>query len=65
MSGHLETLGLLVSGVILFGCGSRACLPGFGTASQILMAIVATFLGVTDAVRGRSVQVWTPAASRN
>jgi hypothetical protein len=58
-------LGLLLAGMALFAIGSRARLPGFGTLSQILMAILATFLGVTDALRGRIVHVWTPAASRN
>jgi hypothetical protein len=65
LTDHLLILGLLLAGVLLFGIASRAGLPGVGTLLQILLAIIATFLGVTDALRGRKVHVWTPAASRN
>jgi glycosyltransferase involved in cell wall biosynthesis len=65
LTDHDRMLGLLLAGMMLFAIASRARLPGFGTLAQILMAILATFLGVTDALRGRKVHIWTPAASRN
>ena len=65
VSGHLPAVWLVLAGLVLFIVGGSTNLPGFGTAWQILLAIAATFLGVVDAVRGRTMQIWTPAASRN
>ncbi|MDP9056617.1 MAG: glycosyltransferase [Pseudomonadota bacterium] len=65
LGGHFLGLALLLGGLSLFAVAGSAGLPGFATGWQILMAITATFLGVTDAMRGRTMQVWTPAASRN
>lgn len=48
-----------------------ACLLGFlgvpllSILSEALLMIVATFLGIVDALRGRTYQTWTPAASRD
>ncbi len=65
LAGHLLIVVLPLAAFLLFAISGKVSVPGFATLSQILMAIVATFLGVTDALRGRKVQVWTPAASRN
>ncbi len=65
LAGHLLIVALPLAALLLFGVTGKAGLPGLATAFQILLAVIATFLGVTDALRGRSVQVWTPAASRN
>jgi len=65
LSGHWPGLLLLLAGLGLFMLAGSAGLTGFGTAWQILLAITATFLGVTDALRGRTMRIWTPAASRN
>lgn len=65
LAGHLLIVALPLSALVLCAVAGNTSLPGIATASQILMAILATFLGVTDAMRGRTVQVWTPAASRN
>ena len=52
----LATLALLLG---------RAGVPLLGSLYQILLSIVATLLGVVDALRGRTYQIWTPAVSRN
>jgi len=65
LSGYMAALELLLASLILFAVAGSAGLPGFATGWQMLIAITATFLGVTDAIRGRKVQVWTPAPSRN
>lgn len=65
LAGHLLIVAFALGALALFAIAGNSWVPGLGTASQILMAVVATFLGVTDALRGRSVHVWTPAASRN
>lgn len=65
LAGQLPALKLLLGGLALFMVAGSAGVPGFNTAYQILVAITATFLGVTDALRGRTIPVWTPAASRN
>ena len=65
LAGHLPALALLATALVVFLAAGSAGLPGLATAWQILMAITATFLGVTDAMRGRKMRVWTPAASRN
>ena len=37
----------------------------FSTLTGIMVSIFATFLGVVDALRGRSYQTWSPAKSRD
>ena len=54
-------LGLIVLALLL----GRAGVPLLGSLYQILLSIVATLLGVADALRGRTYQTWTPAVSRN
>lgn len=54
-------LGLVVLALLL----GRAGVPLLGSLYQILLSIVATLLGVADALRGRTYQTWTPAVSRN
>lgn len=65
IAGQWPALAILLAAVVLVPVAGSMGLPGFGTAWQMLMAITATFLGVTDAWRGRTMRVWTPAASRN
>lgn len=64
-AGDLPALRLLLAGLLLAAAAGHAGVPGFAAAWQIVAAITATFLGVTDAMRGRTMQTWTPAASRN
>lgn len=40
-------------------------LPPFHNIYQILLSIVATFYGVIDSLRGKTYQIWVPAASRD
>ncbi len=65
LAGHQFTLALLAAGMALLLFAGSTGLPGFAIGWQMLVAITATFLGVTDALRGRTMRVWTPAASRN
>ena len=37
----------------------------FSVINQILIAVVATFLGIFDSASGKTYQTWTPAQSRN
>jgi cellulose synthase/poly-beta-1,6-N-acetylglucosamine synthase-like glycosyltransferase len=57
---------------MLWGAGGAVLLLGeglklrpFATVSGILVSILATFIGVTDALRGRTYQTWAPAKSRD
>jgi len=70
------TAALLVEGMetlaaILWAAGGAILLLGalglrpFATAGGIFSSILATFIGVTDAWRGRTYQTWTPAKSRD
>ena len=44
--------------------GLKLDLPVISPAAEVGRSIWATFLGVTDALRGRTYQTWTPATSR-
>lgn len=70
------TAALLVDGrellaAILWAAGSAILLLGvaglrpFATVSGIAASILATFIGITDAWRGRTYQTWSPAKSRD
>jgi hypothetical protein len=37
----------------------------FATLSEVLFSIIATFIGITDSLRGRTYQTWAPAKSRD
>ncbi|MEO8723548.1 MAG: glycosyltransferase [Sphingobium sp.] len=37
----------------------------FSTVTEILFSITATFIGITDSLRGRTYQTWAPAKSRD
>lgn len=70
------TAGLLVEGLdllaaLLWAAGGGALLLGalgirpFSTISGIAASILATFIGIVDAWRGRTYQTWSPAKSRD
>lgn len=65
LGGHGTALALLwamAAAVIVAGLsGVRGC----ATLVSMGRAILATFIGVTDAWRGRTYQTWTPAKSRD
>ena len=58
-------LGLVLAGGAAFVAGRLFAVPLLSQMTEILVSIVAAFIGVTDALRGRSYATWTPAASRN
>jgi cellulose synthase/poly-beta-1,6-N-acetylglucosamine synthase-like glycosyltransferase len=61
--GPLVALGLPVAaGLIVLG--GRRQVPVVTPVVEILTAIWATFVGVSDSFRGKTYQTWTPAASR-
>lgn len=65
MSGHTGIIvGALVVVSSAVGLG-YAGLPPFALGFELITAIFATFLGVVDALCGRTYQTWTPAASRD
>lgn len=45
--------------------GERAKLAPFSTLSGIAVSIIATFMGIIDALRGHTYQTWAPAKSRD
>ena len=68
--------GLLLAGfprLALFGAAAAALAlllgrlgaPLFGGLYQILLSVIATFLGILDSLRGKTYQTWAPAASRD
>ncbi|PEQ13855.1 hypothetical protein B2G71_06005 [Novosphingobium sp. PC22D] len=64
-SGHwLVLTGGLAVVVLCLALGASG-IPPFALGLQVLIAICATFLGVIDALAGRTYQTWTPAASRD
>jgi cellulose synthase/poly-beta-1,6-N-acetylglucosamine synthase-like glycosyltransferase len=65
LGGHRLALLALVAGALLAGVAGWADCPIFRTIYHIVLGIAATFLGVVDALRGKTYQTWTPAASRN
>lgn len=56
---------LWISGLIAMGIGRAATVPLLSTISEILLSIGATFVGVIDALRGKTYQTWAPAKSRD
>lgn len=65
-SGHV-TLALLfwVAGAIGIVLGRVLKLRPFATITEVLFSIIATFIGITDSLRGRTYQTWAPAKSRD
>lgn len=58
-------IGLWVAGGLVLLLGGRLGIRPFATISGISASILATFIGVTDAWRGRRYQTWAPAKSRD
>jgi len=55
-------LGVALAAITLLGMME---LPPFHNAYQIFLSILATFYGVIDSLRGKTYQIWVPAASRD
>ncbi|AUW59835.1 histidine kinase [Sphingobium sp. SCG-1] len=56
---------LWIAGVLALLIGRVARVPLLSPVTEILLSIGATFLGVIDAMRGRTYQTWAPAKSRD
>ncbi|MCB2015860.1 MAG: glycosyltransferase [Sphingobium sp.] len=56
---------LWAMGLLMIALGEVLRIRPFSTFTNILTAIVATFIGVMDAKRGRTYQTWAPAKSRD
>lgn len=72
LTAALLMLGMGWLAVALWGTGAALLLLGgllgirpFATFSGIAASILATFIGVTDAWRGKTYQTWSPAKSRD
>lgn len=66
LDGHgAYALGLALAGGALFVAGRLFAVPVLSQVTEIALSIIATFIGVIDALRGRTYAIWTPAASRN
>ena len=61
---HELLAGLGVIAVVVTALSLRGVSP-FAVIVPTLLAIVATFLGVFDSLRGKTYQTWTPANSRD
>ncbi len=42
----------------------RLGVPVLGAGAELLLSILATFLGIIDSLRGKTYQTWAPALSR-
>lgn len=58
-------LGLMMAGGAAFVAGRLFDVPVLSQMTEILVSIVAAFVGVVDALCGKTYAIWTPAASRN
>lgn len=58
-------LGLWLAGGIALLLGYVARFGPFAALSEILTSIIATFIGVIDALSGKTYQTWAPAKSRD
>lgn len=66
LEGHgAYALGLMMAGGAAFVAGRLFDVPLLSQMTEILVSIVAAFVGVVDALRGKTYAIWTPAASRN
>ena len=65
LDGRVSLLILIAAGAGTALAAGLLKLRPFSSAFAIAGAIVATFFGVMDAVRGRTYQTWTPAQSRD
>jgi hypothetical protein len=65
LDGRTMLLALLWGGAVLVVLGAAARIRPCAMLLSIASAIWATFLGVTDALRGRTYQTWAPAKSRD
>ena len=64
--GHpAHAAGLWIFGLAAIFLGRAFAVPLLTPATEILLSIGATFLGVIDALGGRTYQTWTPAKSRD
>lgn len=66
----LSLLDLTWVAVVLGGAAAggfwlgRMGVPLFGAGAELLLSILATFLGIVDSLRGKTYQTWAPALSR-
>lgn len=65
LDGRMELLGALWAGAALIWLGAALRLRPCAMLVEIAAAVLAAFLGVTDAWRGQTYQTWTPAKSRD
>lgn len=56
---------LWIAGLIALTIGRAVTVPLLSPISEILFSIGATFVGVIDALRGKTYQTWAPAKSRD
>ncbi len=65
LDGRVLLLGVLWGAAALVALGAAARIRPCAMAMEIAASIWAAFLGVVDALRGRTYQTWTPAKSRD
>lgn len=65
LDGRLSLLALLWGGAVLVLLGAALKVRPCAMLAGIAAAIWATFLGVIDALRGKTYQTWSPAKSRD
>jgi cellulose synthase/poly-beta-1,6-N-acetylglucosamine synthase-like glycosyltransferase len=54
-----------VGALLAYWLGRTGRVPVLGAAVEILHAVIATFVGVLDSLRGMTYQTWSPAKSRD
>lgn len=65
-SGHTPIAAALwLAGLAILILGRATTVPVLSQLTEILLSVGATFLGVVDAIRGKTYQTWAPAQSRN
>ena len=64
LGGMNEAVTVVVVGVGLLLIGRRFDVPIVSALTEIAMSIVATGLGVIEAISGHNYQIWSPARGR-
>jgi len=65
LDDHLILMGLYWGSILLIVLGAWARIKPCAMLVGIAVAIWATFLGIMDALRGKTYQTWSPAKSRD
>lgn len=62
--GSLRTAAMLMAGAVVVAVLGRLGAPLVGSLYEIVLAVIATGIGIVESLRGRRYATWSPAKSR-